>query len=150
MTRFAVRPVEMQASHLKLSVEPRSNLRHHPFLQAPGEISVEEAEVGHEGWLARVAKFLASGSMSFPQWSGKRRANEKAAKVLFEEVNLFQTDDKVAEAGGQARGLANQLRARTHQAPQQGHVRGEFRCAKLDTQALDDPREEIAHVSCRH
>ena len=97
-----------------------------------------------------MAKCLASGLVRFPQRLRQRRVNEKAAKVFVKEIDLFQPDDKGPEGGGDARGLANQLTARTHAAPQQRYVRGKFRCAMPGTQSVEDPRQAIAHVSSRH
>jgi hypothetical protein len=76
--------------------------------------------------------------------------NEKAAKVLVEEIDPFQPKGKGPEAGGDARGKANQLTARTHAAPQQSYVRGKFRRAIAGTQLLEHPRQTSAHVACRH
>ena len=103
--------------------------------------------MGHKGRLALMAKCLASGLVRFPQRLRQRRVNEKAAKVFVEKIDVFQADGKGPEGGGDVRGLANQLAARTHATPQQGYVRGKFRCAIPGTQSLDDPRQAIAHVS---
>jgi hypothetical protein len=65
--------------------------------------------------------------------------NEKAPKIFVAETDIFQPDDKKSKGGGDARGKANQLSARTHAAPQQSHVRGKFRCAIPGTQLLEHP-----------
>jgi hypothetical protein len=140
----------MQASHLELNVELAPHFRHDSLLQAPWKISVKEAEVGHEGRLALMAKRLASSLVRFPERLRQRRMNEKAAKVFVKEVDFLQPDGEWPEGGGDARGPANQITARTHATPQQGYVRGKLRTAVPCTQSVDNPRQAIAHLSPGH
>jgi len=106
--------------------------------------------VGHKGRLALMAKRLAGGLVRFPERLGQRRVHEKAAKVFIKEVDFFQPDGEGPKGGGDARGLANQLPARTHAAPQQRYVRGKLRRAVTGTQLVDNPRQVIVHVSRGH
>ncbi len=104
----------------------------------------------HKGRFVHVAKCAASGLVRFPQRLRQRCANEKAAKIFVEEIDLFQAEDKRPEAGGHARGPANQLTARSHAAPQQRYVRGEFRRRKPGTQSVEKSRQAVIHLSGRH
>ena len=104
----------------------------------------------HKGRLASMAKCLTSGLVRFPQRPRERHVNEKAAKVFVAEIDLFEPEGKGPEGGGDARGFANQLTARTHAAPQQGYVRGKFRRAIAATQSADNSRQAVAHISGGH
>ncbi len=97
-----------------------------------------------------MAKCLAGGLMRFPQRLRERRVNEKAAEIFVEDIDRFQTEGKGPEGGGDACGLADQLMARTHAPPQQRDVRRKFRRAIPGTQSVENPRQAIAHISCRH
>ncbi len=77
-----------------------------------------------------MAECLSGGLVGFPQRLGERRVNEQAAKIFVEEIDFFQPDGKGAKRSRDAPGLPNQLTTRTNAAPQQGYVRGKFRCAK--------------------
>src|SRR5208337_4594447 len=114
LPRLAVCPVEMQAVHPELYVEPWPYFRSNFFFQGPWEISVKETQVGHKGRFARMSKNLASHLMRLPQRLRERHVNEEAAKVFVAEVDLTHPKDKGTEGGGDARGPANQLPPRTH------------------------------------
>ena len=50
--------------------------------------------MGHKRRLAVTAECLTGGALRSPQRLGKRRTNEKAAKVRVEEVHLVQPEDE--------------------------------------------------------
>ncbi len=125
--------VKMQAPHLELNFEPAAHLRPDAFLYVTRKISVKQAKVRHEGRLAPMAEGLASGLVRFPQGLRERHVNEKAAKVLIPEIDILQPDGERPQRGGETRGLAGGLSARSSAAAQQRYVRGEFQSAEPGT-----------------
>ena len=106
--------------------------------------------MGHKRRLAAAAKRLAGGAVRSPQRLRKRRTNEKAAKVCVEEVDIFEPEDEGPQAGGNLRGLANQLTPRSHAAPRQRNVRGKFWRAITSAQPIENQTQAIAHVTSGH
>jgi hypothetical protein len=128
----------MQTSHLEFNIKVGSHLRHQVLFQRSWKITIKEAKVGHERIPAPAAKLGACGSVSFPQRFSKRSVNEEAAEEFVAEIDFSQADDEGSQGCGHARGVANQPSALTDTAPEQGHVRREFRCVKAGTEPVED------------